>query len=178
MDWKILIKNFRHKKLQTILIFLIIMLCSMLLTSSVSILISLDKPFEEFAKECESPSAVLFPYYSDEQALISLGKQFAELPQIARVEYKRFHFISEEFTYNGEKLEGFFKLTEVNQNINSKERYLEGNKDVINKLRTNECILPACISNEYNIHTGDVIKIKLPKETLEYTVRAVFYQPV
>jgi len=55
------IKNLRQRKLQTILIFLIIMLCSLLLTGAMNILTSLDKPFQEFIKECEAASAKVYP---------------------------------------------------------------------------------------------------------------------
>ncbi len=172
-----IIQNFRHKKLQTVLIFLIILLCSMLLTSSVSILISLDKPFQDFAEECQSPSAYVFPQNLDDNGVYLLGKQFSELNEIQRVEYKKFHYISEELLYNGKKLEGFYKLTEYNPKINKNERYLEGSKAIINTLPPDECILPACVSNEYNIHTGDNIVIKLSGRTLQYTVRGVYSDP-
>lgn len=177
MDWKMIIRNFRHKKLQTILIFLIILLCSMLLTSSVSILISLDKPFEDLAEECESPQAVLYPYFLEEEGVSSLGKEFEKLEEIQRVEYIRYHKLTEEVTFNEEKLDNFFYLSEFNSKLNSKDRYLEGNPNIIDTLKANECILPACISNEYDIHTGDIIRIKLSNKTLEYTVRAVYTNP-
>ena len=177
MDWKMILRNFRHKKLQTILIFLIIMLCSMLLTSSVSILISLDKPFEDLAKECESPQAVLYPHFLEEDGVLLLGKEFEKLEEIQRVDYIRYHRMTEELVFNREKLDGFFTLTEYNSKINNKERYLEGNKYIIDTLKADECILPACISNEYDIHTGDIIKIKFSDKTLEYTVRAVYTNP-
>ena len=172
-----IIQNFRHKKLQTSLIFLIILLCSMLLTSSVSILISLDKPFQDFAEECQSPSAFVFPQHLDDKGVYLLGKQFSELKEIQRVEYKKFHYISEELLFNEKKLDGFYKLTEYNPKINSNERYLEGSKAIINTLLPDECILPACVSNEYSIHTGDNIVIKLSGRTLQYTVRGVYSDP-
>ncbi len=177
MDWKMIIKNFRHKKLQTILIFLIIMLCSMLLTSSVSILISLDKPFEVLAEECESPQAVLYPYFLEEDEVTSFGKEFEKLEELQRVEYIRYHRLTEEVIFNEKKLDAFFFLSEYNSKINSKDRYLEGNNKIIDTLKTDECILPACMSNEYDIHTGDTIEMRFSNKTLIYTVRGIYTNP-
>lgn len=171
------IKNFRHKKVQTLMIFMIILLCSMLLSASVSILISLDKPFQEFAKECESPEAILYPFSEKDQEAISIGEQFAELDNVEKVEYKRAHFISEEFLFEGKKIEGFFKLAEYNEKVFGKVRYLEGDKGLIAKLNSNECIIPACLSNEYRIYSGDNIKIQCSEGDLIYKVIGIYSDP-
>ena len=168
------IKNFRHKKLQTLMIFMIIMLCTTLMTGSVSILISLDKPFQEFAKECHSATAVLYLHSEEEEDIISLGKEIEELPEVERVEFTKFHFISEEITFNDRKLEGFFKLTEYKDEVFGKIRYLQGDKKLTAALKENECIIPACMSNEYNINTGDSITLLAAGGAINYTVRGVY----
>jgi putative ABC transport system permease protein len=168
------IKNFRHKKLQSLLIFTIIMLCSMLLSASISILISLDKPYKQFAKECNSATAVMFPYPAKEDEVISIGEQFASLPNVERVEYNRVHYISEELTFNAKKIESFAKLSEYNDAIYSKIRYLQGDKGVSNNLKENECIIPSCISNKYSINAYDVIKLQLENKEIIYTVAGVY----
>lgn len=167
-------KNFRHKKLQTSMIFLIIMLCSMLLTASMSILKSLDKPFKEFAKECAAAEATLYPYSDKDEDVISLGKQFLNLEEIKRVEYIRAHYITEELTFGGKKIESFAKLTEYNDAVYGKSRYIKGDRNTALNLQEDECIIPACISNEYNIKTGDKIKLKLPSEEINYTVKGIY----
>lgn len=168
------VKNFRHKKLQTVMIFLIITLCSLLLTASVSILISLDEPFQEFAKECESSSAIVYPYSGEDKDVVAMGDQFAQLYEVERVEYNRIHSISEEFTHNGEKIDSFSNLTEYNAAVYKNVRYIEGDKKVIDTLKVNECILPACISNEYKIYTGDKIKIQFTSGEMNYTVKGIY----
>ena len=168
------VKNFRHKKLQSVMIFLIITLCSLLLSASVSILISLDEPFQELAKECESSDAVVYPYSEKDEDAISMGEQFKKLDEVERVEYKKQHYISEEITSKGKKIESFLKLTEYNAAIYGKVRYLEGDRNVIDTLKVNECILPAVISNEYNIHTGDKIKIQFASGGMIYTVKGIY----
>lgn len=172
-----ILKNFRHKKLQTLLIFLILMLCSLLMNASVSILISLDKPFEDFAKECESPAAVLYPYSSNEAESMSLGEEFARLKEVDRVEYTKYYYVSEEITFEGKKIEGFVKLREYNRAVHKKIRYIQGDNSLAESLKDDECILPACISNQNGIAVGDRIKIKRAEGDLFYTVKGIYSDP-
>ncbi len=58
-------KILRQRKLQTVLIFLIIMICTMLLAGASSILTSLEKPSHEFAKTCHAMSVKIYPYTYD-----------------------------------------------------------------------------------------------------------------
>jgi putative ABC transport system permease protein len=146
----------------------------MLLNASVSILISLDKPFQEFAKECQSATAVLYPYSVKDEEVISLGHQFAELSEVEKVEYTRFYNITEELVFNEKKIEAFTKLTEYSDAVYGKIRYLKGDKNVSASLNENECVIPACISNKYNIKTGDSIKLKLTSEEVIYTVKGIY----
>lgn len=168
------IKNFRHKKLQTALMFLIIMLCSMLISASISILISLDKPFKDFVKECNSASGILYPYSQKEKDVIALGEAFSKLPNVNRIEYGKVHYIEEEITSNDKKLEGFFRLAEYKDSIYGDVRFLKGNKDTISELMDNECIIPACLSYKNNVNVGDKIKIKFSDGNIFYTVRGIY----
>jgi hypothetical protein len=168
------VKNFRNKKLQALMIFMIIMLCSMLMNASISILISLDKPYEEFAKECNSAAAFLYPYYQKDEEVISMGKAFEGLPNVERVEYERVHFISEELTFNNKKIESNVKLTEYNDRIYNKVRYLKGDRSLSINLKENQCILPACVSNKYKINIGDELKLQLEGKKVSYTVIGIY----
>lgn len=170
-------KNFRQKKVQTFMMFMIILLCSLLLTASVSILISLDKPFEDFAKECESPAIILYPYLTDKEEISALGEQFRELDQVKNIEYTLSYGIHEEITYQGNKMEAFIDLMEYNGEVYGKVRYLEGNAEATNELKEDECVIPACIRNEYHITTGEKIKILMDGEEYYYTVKGVYTDP-
>ena len=172
-----LFKNFRNKKLQTSMVFLIIMLCSMLLTSSVSILKALDEPFKDFAKECNASSAIVYPYSAKEEDTISLGKEFLRLNIVKKIEYLRTHYVTEELTCKGKKIDAFVKLTEYNDGIFGTSHYLEGDRSIASNLKDDECIIPACLSNEYNIKVGDKIRLKLPSEEINYKVKGIFSDP-
>ncbi|MDP4144101.1 MAG: ABC transporter permease [Bacillota bacterium] len=171
------IKNFRHKKLQTAMIFMIILLCSMLLTASVSILTSLNKPFKEFAKECKAASAVVYPYSQKDEDVFSLGQEFAKLPEVERVEYARGYSLSGELTFKGKKIDGYPRLTEYNDKVFGQVRHIEGYKNINDSLKEEECIIPAWLSIKYKVHIGDKLDLKFPGEEITYTVKGIYSDP-
>ncbi|SFR80588.1 hypothetical protein [Anaeromicropila populeti] len=65
------IKKLRKRKLQSILIVFIIMLCNMLMTSSLVIMSSWKAPYKELVQECGSPDLKLYLHQEKkEQAII------------------------------------------------------------------------------------------------------------
>lgn len=151
-------KNFRTRKFQTILIFLVIMLSSALLTGSASILIGLDKPLYELAKQSNSATAI---FYSDMEVL-ELEEhriKFQELAEVKQAEMVKYHPVTEEVHGNGKKIEAFLKLTEYKESVFSDIVYLEGDRTATINLKDDECIIPACISSSYQLHIGDSITL-------------------
>lgn len=157
--------------------FMIIMLCSLLLNASVSILTSLDKPFKQLAKECQSASAVLYPYSQNEEQIRALGQQFAKLDKVKSVEYPRVQYFSNGFKFNGNKVKGFLNLTEYNDKVFRKVRYIKGNKNIGTELKENECVIPAWISNKYNIGINDKFDLQLDNKKISYIVKGIFSDP-
>lgn len=171
------IKNLRQRKLQTVLIFLIITICTMLLTGASNILTSLEKPSIEFAKACHAVTAKIYPYMNDEDKIRAMGDQFSKLPNVERVEYLSSHYVDENLLLNGEKTETFANLTEYNDAVFETALYLEGNKDLGNSLAEDECILPICLSNEYDVHVGDTVTVNLANQDVTYRVVGVYTDP-
>jgi ABC-type transport system, involved in lipoprotein release, permease component len=167
------IKNFRQRKLQTVLIFFIIVICTTLLAGAMSILTSLEKPCRDFAESCNAASAKVYSYTEDIQ---TFADQFLSLPGVKNVEYVNFFEIPNLYLKN-EKVDLFADLTEYNEKVFGSDIYLEGNSTAAKKLTDNECILPACISNEYDIHTGDSITVDLSGKKLLYNVVAIYTDP-
>jgi putative ABC transport system permease protein len=171
------IKNFRHKKLQTVMIFLIIAICTILLSGSISILTSLEEPYHEFSKSCNAATAKVFPYVDREETIRKMGEQFLMLNNVRKVAYARSHYVNEPIFFNGKKAEIFTDLTEYNEEIFGSAYYLEGSQAIVKTLANDECILPACISNEFNIHTGDQVTVQLVDREINYRVAGVFTDP-
>lgn len=171
------IKNLRQRKLQTILMFLIITICTMLLAGSLSILTSLEKPCREFAKACNAVSAKIYPYTYEEDKIYTMGDQLSKLSLVERVEYLKNYYVNETILLKGQKAEIFACLTEYNDNVFGSAIYLEGDSDIVKSLSDNECILPVCLSNEYDMHIGDTVTIQLTDQEVNYTVAGVYTDP-
>lgn len=172
--WK---KNFRTRKVQTAMMFLVIMLCSTLLTGAISILISLEKPFKELSQECDAAAAIFFSYEKNNEDIMKVGEEFAALKEVKQVEALNFYSLDEEITVDGKKIEAFIRLTEYKDSVFSKIRYVEGSKNVAATLKDRECIIPACISNDYDLHIGDEFKVAYSSGDKSYLVKGIYASP-
>jgi putative ABC transport system permease protein len=54
-------KKLRQRKLQSAIIFFIVLISSMLMTSSLVIMTSLNKPYQELMDDCNSPKIKVYP---------------------------------------------------------------------------------------------------------------------
>jgi putative ABC transport system permease protein len=156
---------------------MIVAICTTLLTGAMSILTSLEQPCRDFAKACDAVTVKVYPYTDDEAKISEMGEKFKALPDVERVEYVRNHAIDENIFLNGKKVILFVNLTEYNDKIFGSDLYTEGDKSIAKSMADNECILPVCISNEYNIHIGDTVTIELADNEIEYKVAAVYTDP-
>lgn len=168
------LKLIRQKKLQITLIFLIAAICTALLTSAVSILTSLDKPSREFARRTHSSTARVYLYSGDEADVLAMGEQFEALEQVESVQYLRNHYVDENILFNGKKQEMFVNLTEYNEGIFHSALYLEGEKSAAETLGEGECILPAGVANDLDVHIGGTVTVQYGEKDLAYTVKAVY----
>lgn len=178
--WK---KSFKMRKLQTVMIFFVVMICSTLLTCAASILLDLEKPLYDFSKEVDAPAALLYPYVNHqefvqyENEVRKIGENFSRLSEVEGVGYAKFHYIYEEITSKGKKVSASLDLTEYNNSYFSKERFLSGDIKMTQRLQKGECIIPACLSNTFNINVNDVINIHFSKGTKSYRVKEIYTNP-
>ena len=170
-------KNIRKRKLQTLVMTIIVMLCAILITTSFSILTSLNEPYERLAEECDSPSGLIYGYDSSEKAISSLKEQLQQLPQMNEVLRIKKHYVEEDMLVNQKKIECFTAIKEYNDRIFGKVHYLKGDRETTLTLKKNECIIPACIANEYDIQLGDEITFKHVNGDLSYRVIGIFTDP-
>lgn len=78
------LKNFRNKKMQTVLIGLIMLMCALLLSTSLGIFLSLDEPIEKLTKECDSAFAVIYPYdKKNEESVEEIASRLETLEDVA-----------------------------------------------------------------------------------------------
>lgn len=68
-------KKIRKKKVQSIFIVLILMVCSMLMTSSFVIMTAGNAPYKELTEECRSPVLKIYPFRRDEPEIAEQIKE-------------------------------------------------------------------------------------------------------
>lgn len=169
------LKNFRNKKLQTLLIGLILLLCALLISTSLSILLSLNEPLEQLAEECDSAFAVVYPYAEEyEQEVRAVAKRLESLDEVTKTVCVRKHYVSEKLTSKEKEIETFTYLTEYNTEVFGKVRCVEGSRTDFENLKMGECIVPACISVEHNLKVGDDFTVHVPGENITYTIKGIY----
>ena len=169
------LKNFRNKKLQTLLIGLMISLCSLLLGTSFNILVSLNEPLEQLVEECHSAFAVVYPYAKEnEQAVTTFAERLEALEEVKSAVCVRLHYVSEKLTSGNKEIETFTYLTEYDPEIFEDIRCVEGNKQDFKNLKEGECVVPACISVEHNLKIGDDFTVHMPDGNITYTIKGIY----
>lgn len=170
-------KNFRNRKLQTGLLFLIVLFCTLILSVSVNILTSMEEPFHRLAEDCQSATAVVYPYDDRDEAVNELTKRLESLDEVDKAITYRRHYISENMNANGKKIEAFTSLTEYDNEVFGNIRYTAGSKEDVLQMNDNECAIPTCISTEFGIKIGDSITVDFDEQQIAYTVKAIFTEP-
>jgi putative ABC transport system permease protein len=167
------IKLFRQRKLQSLMIFFVIFLCTTLLNGSMTILSSINKPYERLKEECKSAEITI--YASDRKSSELFQKRFEELEEVEKTSIVPYSYVNDEMYVNGKKLESFTDLVTYSPEVYGSIRTLEG-KSTVDK-DDNTCLIPACTKNEYNLKIGDTLIIKNPQKELRYTISGVFVEP-
>ena len=168
------LKNFRQRKLQTFLTVIIILLCALFLSTSLSILLSLNEPMERLVEECESAFAVVYPYSDIDSEVEDVAERLRGLDEIEKAICTRGHYIFEEMTSNGRSVITFTNLTEYKEEVFGKVRCVEGNREEFADLAEDECIVPAsvCVANELKV--GDPFVIHMPNKDYSYTIKGIY----
>lgn len=165
--------NFRHRKMQIGIIFIIITLAVVLLNGSVCILKSLEEPMKEFAKECDSPQMEAYPYFEDEQMIGECINRLESLSEVEKVERVHTCYLANGFTCRNKAINAYCALGEYNENVYGKVRVIEGTMEV-GAYSERECAIPACIKNEYGVSLGDTISLTLENKTYSYEVAGIY----
>ncbi len=167
-------KNFRHRKLQTLLTIFIILLCALLLSTSLCILLSMNVPMEQLSKESQSADAILYPYSEKNEEVKGVALRLQALEEIDKVVCVQTHSISEEMTSNGRNITTFTNLTKYEQDVFANIRCVAGNVQEFQMLEEGECIVPACVCVANDLELGDSLTIHMPNKTYTYTIKGIY----
>lgn len=168
------LKKLRHRKFQSSIIFLIAFICSVLLASSISIVLSLEKPFLELVAECESPTMYLFPRHTSEEKYTKLKEVVETTEGVARIDTIESYAFNEAITSTGEKIEGYFDLVPYKESVHEKLRYTS-EKHL--PLEEGECLLPEIVRRQYGLEVGDVMTMVIGDTTYPYRIKAFVVEP-
>lgn len=170
-------KMFRHRKLQSLMMGLIIMLCTTLVCGSVCIMCSLGAPYENLRKECDSYDVRIYPYVEDEATLTAFQNNLDKLDIVQdTLRLDVFNDVTK-VEVNGESVDDFLCLTRYDKKMFEKVRVIEGNHEDLWNLKGNECFVPSCYSDEHNVHIGDKIIVSCKDKPHVYVVKGVFADP-
>lgn len=169
------LKNFRNRKLQTLLVGIIILLCALLLSTSMSILLSLREPMEQLVEECQSADALIYPNERENpQKVKEVAKRLEALDEVSKAKCLQVHYVTEKITSKDKEVTTFTNLTKYDADVFGKIRCVEGSTEDFQNLQEDECIIPACISVDNDIMLGDTLTIHFPKEEISYTVKGIY----
>jgi len=90
-------KKLRQRKLQSVLIFVIVFVCSILMTSSMVIMTSLHEPYQELIKECNSPEVKIYPMAMSEEELGQLKARFEALDSYEWADTVRYLYLTKSY---------------------------------------------------------------------------------
>lgn len=170
-------KLFRQRKLQSLMIFFVIFLCTTLLNGSITILSSINEPYERLKNECNPAPITVYSYSTDDYSNQLLQSRFTGLNEVEKTIRIPYSYIEDDMYVNGNKLDAFVDLVPYNTEVYGSIRLLEGSNAVTDKNGVKTCLIPACIKNEFDLDLGDELVIKNSKKELKYTIGGIFVEP-
>ena len=170
-------KLFRQRKMQSLMIFFVIFLCTALLNGSMTMLTSINEPNERLKEECKPPDITVFSDSRERSSSELLKNRFDELDEVDRTLIVPYSYIEDDMYVGGDKLDAFANLVTNDTRVYGSIRLLEGSSTIKDNESQKNCLIPACIKNEFNLNLGDTIIIKNAKNEIKFTISGVFVEP-
>ncbi|MGE5107163.1 MAG: ABC transporter permease [Sphingobacteriales bacterium] len=169
--------NFRSKKWMTLLTGLSIALAALLFSSGLSILQSIQQPFDKLFNKLNA-SHIIMLYDINNESTSEFKDWFAHQPETERVsEGSPYFFCNGPLLHKGKNIEVMIQLTEYHSDnsIQDKLMIIEG----VNKKSPGygEIWLPKYLANNYQINIGDTIGIPGPAGLYPVIVSATIADP-
>ncbi len=164
------IKQFRNKKLQSVMIFFIIGLCTLLISGSLIILTSMKKPYEDLVKETKAAEVKIYPNVNPQFS----GKDWVEVLENTKGVKKACElkvFSVDMLKLHGKKKDAFLDVSEYNKASYGNVRILEGE---LKNIQEGECGVPSAIANTLNLNIGDEIEFSMEGKKVSYKIVAIY----
>ena len=164
-------QKMKKRKIQSILIVLIVMVCSMLMTSAVTIMTSWEQPYAQLQEECKSPKTKIYLQVDELSLAQTVMEGFEQIPEVSHAEIMEYAYLTESATIRGKDIPGFIDLLSYHEYQHKNVRMLSGS---IEDLEAGECAIPAVLANQNEIAIGDKIFIG---SDVSYLVKGIYADP-
>lgn len=171
-----ILKNFRNKKLQTLIIALMIVLSTMLVNGALSILLTVKEPIKELKNECQLPEATIILEEAPDALVNEMIKDFEAINGVNNVAPLKRYYSPEEKFLGDKQLDMMVFFSEYNRELLKDIRCIDGNINV-DEYQDNECAIPKCVANDQSIQVGDEITVKIANGEKKYKVAGTYADP-
>jgi len=168
------LKKIKNRKLQMFLIGLVVLVSSLMLTSALEIIISVDKPIGELIKETNAPTlyAILSGDDKINKEALDIKKIFEENTDVKKVTTaENVRSISSKITKDNKeiKMSTKFFMTYKDGEF-GKLKFLKGGGG----LKDGQCFIPSIIGEDYKLSIGDYFIIKDSKGSMKLKVTGIY----
>lgn len=168
------LSKFRHRKLQSALIFVMITACTLLMAGSLEIFVALIKPFEQFVKDTNAPVVRATMFHDQGENQQEIVKKFKAINGVEYVNILERHIVSEKVKTKDKVVDETVTLVNYNQNEFEKLRMITGNNK---QPKDSECMIPYSLANINDISVGDMITVEADKNEYSYRVVSIYSAP-
>lgn len=168
------LNKIKNKKLQMFLIGLVVLVSSLMLTSALGIIISVDKPMSELIKETNAPTvyAIIAGVNDLDKQALSTKKVFDKNADVKKVTIAEdVKNVKSKIIGNNKeiKLSTKFFMTYKDGEF-GKLKFLKGG----GSLKDDECFITSIIAENYKLSLGDYITVQNPKGIIKLKVSGIY----
>ncbi len=170
MTWK----NIKRKKLQNILIFMIIFLASLMFSTSLVMLEGIKEPLAKTHKELNGFDECIFLYPSKDK---SITKFFKDRKEVREISISKCCAGIIDPSLNNKKIPVYFNVQEKeNKDIGiDKLKILEGIQTKSPK--DGEAWIPSAYAKKFNIKIGDILSFNIEKQKVNLRISGIVVDP-
>ncbi len=172
----LLLANFKKRKSQSILIFIIIVFSAIMFTTSICISTSMGKPFEKMYETLNASQIQIMSSHGfyDTQ---NITDWWAKTPGV-QVQTFKYHYSDDRLLYNGQKIsEGTVFFTERPDEVLTQDLLSIAEGEIKNCPESGEVWICISFADKYGIKTGDFIEISAASGQQKLKVSAIVADP-
>jgi ABC-type lipoprotein release transport system permease subunit len=159
------IKKFRKRKIQSILIFIVVAMCTTLITGSAVILTSLTSVYEDLANSTGAPDVKVYPRCDkDYESSLLKCKSVSKVTTLNRVTITT-------LGYNGKESDEFIDVVQYNDSVYKNVRVLQGSLD---DLKDGTCFMPSATANTNGLNVGDMVQVQMSGKMYSYKIAGIY----